>query len=100
MPSLPTTTPRSLFQSQGRSQSPGYQASDTLQTSSIYSFILSQEANPLPTERMHFIQRHSEQFQSQARSQSSGDKRRQVGRKLAHSVSISGEKPILWRRSS
>ncbi len=60
-------------------------------------FNLKREANPLATEVLAFLKGVQDWFQSQARSQPSGDDRH-PGRSLhPKKVSISSEKPTLWR---
>ncbi len=113
-----------VFQSQARSQSPGDEADVyiVLATDAVSisgekpipwrrghsspplvlqcSFNLRREANPLATRML--IVRHARAglFQSQARSQSPGDPTQSRPVSRHDRVSISGEKPIPWRRAS
>src|SRR5947208_902618 len=62
-------------------------------------FNLSREANPLATPVASSRHPSHSRFQSQSRSQSSGDRGACQYAKTTMQVSISVEKPILWRPS-
>src|SRR5436305_968988 len=63
-------------------------------------FNLSREANPLATSLRLSQSKLIDRFQSQSRSQSSGDVDGAYANKRAWYVSISVEKPILWRQKN
>ncbi len=87
-----------LFQSQARSQSPGDAVKFACGKMSNNRFNLRREANPLATAPGLRLSPPLFVFQSQARSQSPGDFSASLLEPGGSRVSISGEKPIPWRR--
>src|SRR6266496_2387180 len=70
-----------------------------VELTSFRCFNLRREANPLATVHEKGNQQGVNKFQSQARSQSTGDVIRSWEMHKHDNVSISGEKPIHWRQT-